>query len=421
MTKSIMSVKGCFAMKLKVGLATLILAGSAFSVPEGHVASGVEWRGDVVGGEAIIKQITACSEVIWDSVNVPSTYRGAPVTGIVDWAFRNNRCIKKVTIPATLRRMCADTFSGCDSLTNIEVETSHPTFCSIDGLVYSKDGKILKMCPCGRAGEVRVADGTECIGSDAFKGCSRLESVVLPESCAKIEYGVFSGCSNLTTVIMSANMTSIFVHVWDGCYRLRNLTLPGDLRPGNFSWYDVTNVKSIAISKGCTIIADRAFQHRANLKEVWIPDSVKVIGRSAFEGCVSLETVHMPSCLAAIGPSAFSGCGKFRDVAIPQGVELIADCAFAGCSNLTVKIPQGVTNISGTAFSGPRQRYGMCKIEGKDAEAQRWLDTEYKDIAKRSRVAFEKLLYERKRKLRADELQAQDQKMNELMRKYSIR
>lgn len=45
---------------------------------------------------------------------------------------------------------------------------SKPKFCSIDGVLYSKDMKSLQMCPMSYEGEFKVPDGVEYTSSRAF-------------------------------------------------------------------------------------------------------------------------------------------------------------------------------------------------------------------------------------------------------------
>ena len=47
------------------------------------------------------------------------------------------------------------------------------------------------------------------INEDAFRGCSGLTSVTIPNSVTSIGYGAFYGCSGLTSVTIPNSVTSI--------------------------------------------------------------------------------------------------------------------------------------------------------------------------------------------------------------------
>ena len=47
------------------------------------------------------------------------------------------------------------------------------------------------------------------IGDDAFRGCSGLTTVTIPNSVTSIGWSAFSGCSGLTSVTIPESVTSI--------------------------------------------------------------------------------------------------------------------------------------------------------------------------------------------------------------------
>ncbi|WP_353960252.1 leucine-rich repeat protein, partial [Klebsiella pneumoniae] len=47
---------------------------------------------------------------------------------------------------------------------------------------------------------MQLPESLLCIGMDAFCGCIRLRSVVIPGQVREIEEGAFAGCLNLASV-----------------------------------------------------------------------------------------------------------------------------------------------------------------------------------------------------------------------------
>ena len=149
------------------------------------------------------------------------------------------------------------------------------------------------------------------IGNYAFENCTRLTSVVIPDSVTSIGSNAFFSCDSLTSVVIGDSVTSI---------------------------------------------GDSAFRTCDSLTSVVIPDSVTSIGRYAFENCTSLTSVVIPDSVTSIGSSAFEDCTSLTSVVIPNSVTSIGRYAFYGCTRLTsvtFKNPNGWWySSSSTATSG---------------------------------------------------------------------
>lgn len=104
---------------------------------------------------------------------------------------------------------------------------------------------------------------------EAFKECSFLTSVTIPNSVTTIGRSAFECCSGLTSV-----------------------TIPNSV----------------------TAIGDYAFDYCSGLTLVTIPNSVTAIGPSAFSGCSGLTSVTIPNSVTSIGGSAFYGCNELVEV-----------------------------------------------------------------------------------------------------------
>ena len=166
------------------------------------------------------------------------------------------------------------------------------------------------------------------IGSSAFKGCSGLTSVTIPNSVTSIGSSAFKGCSGLTSVTIPNSVTSIGSSAFKGCSGLTSVTIPNS----------VNSIGSSAF-KGCS-----------GLTSVIIPNSVTNIGSSAFGYCSGLASVTISNSVTDLW-ATFDGCSGLISVTIPNSVKNIWDGAFSGCSCLTSAIiGSGVNYISSTAF-----------------------------------------------------------------------
>ena len=77
------------------------------------------------------------------------------------------------------------------------------------GVKYSKDGRKLLKAPGKLNGAYSVKEGTRIICDMAFKSCSSLAEVVIPNSVTSIGDRAFSGCSSLTEVVIPNSVVCI--------------------------------------------------------------------------------------------------------------------------------------------------------------------------------------------------------------------
>jgi hypothetical protein len=167
------------------------------------------------------------------------------------------------------------------------------------------------------------------ISDDAFYRCTRLTSIVIPDSVTSIGDSAFYYCTSLTSVVIPENVTSI----------------------GNDAFCWCKSLTSIDIPDSVTSIGDGAFSVCKSLTSVVIPDSVTSIGNGAFLNCDSLTSIVIPDSVTSISNEAFSDCDSLTSIIIPDSVTIIGDYAFYWCNSLTyIVIPSSVTSIGNDAF-----------------------------------------------------------------------
>lgn len=132
------------------------------------------------------------------------------------------------------------------------------------------------------------------IGRDAFYGCSRLQSISIPESVTSLGAYAFYGCIGLTSITIPTGVKLIGGFAFEGCSNL--------YKDDHGIQYE-SDAKVVLIDVPTSISG--SFE---------IPDSVRFIHSSAFYGCSNLTAVTIPSSVTSIGSSAFTGCSALKKV-----------------------------------------------------------------------------------------------------------
>jgi TolB-like protein len=221
-----------------------------------------------------------CSEL--SSVTIPNS-----VTSIGDGAFEGCSGLSSVTIPNSVTSIGDGAFLGCSGLKAISVSPINRQYKDIDGVLFTKDGKILTSYPAGKIQTAyTIPNSVTSIGVGAFRGCSGLSSVTIPNSVTSIGDGAFRGCSGLSSVTIPNSVTSIGDEAFEYCSELSSVTIPNSV----------------------TSIGAWAFQGCSGLSSVTIPNSVTSIGYWAFRGCSGLSSITIPNSVTSIGREAFSEC-----------------------------------------------------------------------------------------------------------------
>lgn len=140
-----------------------------------------------------------------------------------------------------------------------------------------------------------------------------------------------------------------------------NITIPATynslpvLEIGYLAFGNQTQLTSVTISEGVSIIGSGAFTQCTGLVSFKFPDSITVIGASAFQNCSGLLMVRFneTSLLEEISANAFQNCEKITEVTLPDGVVTIGSRAFQGCAALkSADLGESVEIIESEAFRG---------------------------------------------------------------------
>ena len=293
------------------------------------IGSSAFYNCDSLASVTIGESVTSIGDCAFESCwSLTSILMPDSVISIGDRAFYWCDSLTSVTIPASVISIGDGAFNACDLLKTIAVDSDNNNYKSVNGLLLSKDGKVLITCPGAKT------------------------QVTIPDSVTTIEDYAFYWCTSLTSVRIGNGVTSIGECAFESCWSLTSISIPDSVTTiGCRAFYWCDSLKSVRIGNGVTSIGDRAFSWCDLLTSVTIPNSVTSIGRSAFSYCDLIASVTIGDGVESIGEYAFIGCESLTSVTIGKRVMNIGECAFYNCDSLTsVTIPDSVTSIGVNAF-----------------------------------------------------------------------
>ena len=253
------------------------------------------------------------------------------VSGIASSAFLKNYDLLSVTIPITVKQIGDYSFSGCGNLSS-----------------------------------VKIGDGVESIGKNAFSG-SAIVSVTMGKAVRSIGSGAFESYNTLTQVIISdlaawcqidfeddfSNPLYLSHHLYLDKKEVKELVIPeGVTEIKKYAFTGATNITSLTINNEVMSINRSAFSQCTSLNSVKFGNQLVSIGNYAFYECSSLESLELSDGITSIGEYAFCNCSKLENLKLPEQLQIIKTAAFSGCINLSnIIIPSKVEFIYGDAFN----------------------------------------------------------------------
>ena len=240
-------------------------------------------------------------------------------------AFFKCEGLNRIDIPKNVSYIDETAFWRCENLEEIKVEKDNAKYCDIDGVLFSKDKKVLILYPCGKDADTyvvpkdveRIADRAFCfsqklkrvvfqnnviaIGDYAFEQCVNLENIKLPDSLKSMGEYIFDGCVKIKAIHIPKNVEYIKLGTFSACENLERITADEK----NMFFCDIDGVLLSRDKRGIICYPCGRKDERYEL-----PKDVKMITRFAFANNKYIKEVSLSDNTEKVEQNAFFGCNK---------------------------------------------------------------------------------------------------------------
>ena len=177
------------------------------------------------------------------------------VTSVERYTVQNDEFLETIHIGPHVTNIDECAFVYCKNLKGIYVDEANEYYTDVDGVLYTKDMKLLVLFPVahetdgGRTRSYAVPEGVDRLARNSFYKCDALEEVTLPDTLKEI---------------------------------------------GNMSFFKCTSLKLVDLPESVTTLGSDAFSYCTNMKySFYIPAGVETIDHHCFYKCDNLEQFYV--------------------------------------------------------------------------------------------------------------------------------
>lgn len=213
----------------------------------------------------------------------------AKLQRIADFAFEYCENLSTLTIPASVTQIGYASFMYCRALTEIQVAEENPVYTADNGILYSKDLRLLVHYPASKPDtEFTMPESVQIVPDGAFSPQYHLQTININAALSAVTDGLFAECARLGCINVSPdnqNLASV-----DGALYDKKLTKLLQFPLFHESSY-------LALPETVTSLADLSLLGASYLHELEIPAALTDIGTFALAGCIGISSVicHAPT------------------------------------------------------------------------------------------------------------------------------
>lgn len=273
--------------------------------------------------------------------------------------------MEEINIPKSVQEIEPLAFYDGFNLKAINVDEDNETLKSVDGVVYSKDGRKLLHFPSKKLQNesFSILNGTQIICEYAFSK-SLLNEIMLPSSVIEIKPYAFNE-ARASTIQLNEGLKTIGEMAFSNTPNLLGLSLPSSftnfegpalayagkasfsltlennnqtfiLKDGVLYSKDLKTIygsfnksnANLVLEEDTECIYPYAFSAKSQITSIEFNNKLRIIGRAAFSQLFNIENITLPDSLESLDSQAFSTCNELKNLIIPQGILRISLGAF---------------------------------------------------------------------------------------------
>ena len=146
----------------------------------------------------------------------------------------------------------------------------------VDGIYYNLD-------PIGNVAEVTNGD-YKYVGDITIPSSIKVNDTEY--SVTRVQNYAFKNCSRLTSITIPNSVTIVGDSTFCGCIHLQSVNIPSSV----------------------TSLGKSTFSGCSSLTSIEIPSNVNYLGNSCFDNCSSLTSINIPSSITSLSGGCFKGC-----------------------------------------------------------------------------------------------------------------
>ena len=298
---------------------------------------------DIPSGVTVIPQAMLCYCSSLEKVTMGN------VTTVGDYAF-SNTSIKEFNVPKSLTEISTLAFFDNPKLLAFNVASDNPSYKSVDGILFSKDGTKLIRYPQNKAGTTYNCSGVISIAQCAFRN-TPVETVNL-NGVKTLESSAFQE-ANITSVVIPDSVTEVDYFTFYKCPNLKSVTFGNGFTKTSYQMFrDCSALETVNFGSTLTELDAHTFAYCTSLKTVMLPSNIKTIGVGCFGCCSNLES-FTSSSVEEIPFQCFLNCYALKNLSINNVKRLFRQSIVCnqglGCNDFT--LPATVEFVSEYAFN----------------------------------------------------------------------